>query len=465
MRHRSRSGGDRKFPGAGAWPDRRHHDEENGRPFRRRGGRMLDYGELRLLILSIISERPSHGYELIKSVEDHFGGSYTPSPGVLYPTLSWLDDIGYAVAEASEGNRKSYRITEAGEAYLAANRATVEALRARGGQCGEGGRRGPPLAVAAAMDELKSALRGQLRRPGVSQDAVERIVTILKYAARQIENDDRPTAGTPSNQTHGQENMTAHTAEPESANADTLPRIERIRHDLRRRKLTVLSVVSLTPNMIRITLGGDELDNFTSLSAGDHIKIIVPDGQGGTAMRDYTPRHYDPQNRTLVLDFAVHEAGPATQWALAVKPGDTAEIAGPRGSQVITGPIKSWLLIGDETALPSIGRRIEEMDAGLPVTSVVAVPGAEDEQVFETAASLTSHWLHREEASDAAVFIDRLRDIPLEPGTFVWVAAEGSVTKAVRAYLVEERKHPLAWLRASGYWVKGKADTTEKFGD
>lgn len=465
MRYRTRSGGDRTFPGAGAWPDRRHHDEENGHRFRRRGGRMLDYGELRLLILSIISERPSHGYELIKSVEEHFGGSYIPSPGVLYPTLSWLDDIGYAVAEATEGNRKSYRITEAGEAYLSANRAAVEALRARGEQYSEGGRRGPPLAVAAAMDDLKSALRGQLRRPGVSQDIVDRIVAILKDAARRIENDERPVTDTPSNQTPGQENMTTHAAAAENATPETLPRIERIRHELRRRQLTVLSVVSLTPNMIRITLGGDELDDFTSLSAGDHIKIIVPDGQGGTAMRDYTPRHYDPKNRTLDLDFAVHEAGPATQWALAARPGDPAQIAGPRGSQVITGPIKSWLLIGDETALPSIGRRIEEMDAGLSVTSVVAVPGAEDEQVFETAASLTTHWLHREEASDAAIFIDRLRDIPLAPGTFVWVAAEGSVAKAVRTYLVEERKHPLSWLRASGYWVKGKADTTEKFGD
>ncbi|MCX8999600.1 siderophore-interacting protein [Rhizobiaceae bacterium BDR2-2] len=244
-----------------------------------------------------------------------------------------------------------------------------------------------------------------------------------------------------------------------------LPKIERIRHELRRRQLTVLSAVSLTPNMIRITLGGDELEGFTSLSAGDHVKLFVPDGQGGTAMRDYTPRHYDPHNRTLVLDFAVHEAGPATQWALGVRPGDPAQIGGPRGSQVIGGPIRAWVLIGDETALPAIGRRIEEMEAGVPVTSIVAVPGTQDEQTFETAAALTAHWVHRTDATDAAAIIERLRDVPLEPGTFVWLAAEGSVAKAIRAYLVGERNHPLAWLRASGYWVKGKADTTEKFED
>ncbi|MDQ0322681.1 NADPH-dependent ferric siderophore reductase [Pararhizobium capsulatum DSM 1112] len=244
-----------------------------------------------------------------------------------------------------------------------------------------------------------------------------------------------------------------------------LPRLERFRHELKRRQLTVVSTERLTPNMIRIALGGEDLADFTSLSAGDHVKIFVPDGVGGTAMRDYTPRHFDTANRTLVLDFAVHDAGPATRWALDARVGDEIQIGGPRGSLVISGPIRSWLLIGDETALPSIGRRIEEMAAGTPVTSLVGIPGVEDEQVFDTKADVTSHWVHRKDPSDAAVFIERLRDIAIEPRTFVWVAAEGAVTRAIRSYLVEERKHPLAWLRAAGYWVSGKADTTEKFED
>ena len=244
-----------------------------------------------------------------------------------------------------------------------------------------------------------------------------------------------------------------------------LPRLERVRHELKRRQLTVVSTERLTPNMIRITLGGEDLDDFNSASPGDHIKIFVPDGAGGTAMRDYTPRRFDAVSRTLVLDFAVHDAGPATQWALDARPGDEVQIGGPRGSLVIGGPIRSWLLIGDETSLPSIGRRIEEMAPGLPVVSVVGVPGVEDEQVFETQAALTTHWVHRSDPADASVLIERLRDVAIEPGTFVWVAAEGAVTRAIRSYLVEERKHPLVWLRAAGYWVKGKADTIEKFED
>lgn len=411
---------------------------------------MLDYGELRLLILAIIAERPRHGYELIKSVEERFGGSYTPSPGVLYPTLSWLDDVGYATVETGDGSRKSYRITPEGEAFLAANRVTVEAVLARGGAFADHPRRGAPAEVAGAMDGLKSALRSVLRREGVSQAEVARVVAILQDAARRIETDQRTTG------------MNAPTPEPTVAD---LPRIERVRHELKRRRLTVTAIEALTPNMIRIALGGEELEGFTSLSAGDHIKIFVPDGEGGVAMRDYTPRRYDAETRTLLLDFAVHEAGPATRWAMGAKVGDTVEIGGPRGSQLITGPIRSWLLIGDETALPSIGRRIEEMAAGTLVTSVVAVPGPADEQQFETAAALTARWVHREDAADADAIIARLRDIAIAPGTFVWIAAEGAVTRAVRAYLTGERGHPLTWLRASGYWVKGKADTTEKFED
>lgn len=243
------------------------------------------------------------------------------------------------------------------------------------------------------------------------------------------------------------------------------PVIERVRHETKRRNLIVRSTEYLTPNMIRIILGGEELAGFKSLSAGDHVKIFVKDSSEGVAMRDYTPRYYDPINQTLTLDFAVHQAGPVTQWAMNAKIGDRLEIGGPRGSQIINGPIKHWLLIGDETALPSIGRRIEEMPSGTPVTSLVAVAGADDEQKFETAASLSMQWVHRSDATDASTIIQQLQDISIEPDTFIWIAAEGSVTREIRRYLVEERKHPLTWLRASGYWVKGKADTTEKFDD
>src|SRR4051812_30777633 len=74
----------------------RHHQHHRGR----HGGRLFDYGELRLLVLAMIAEQPRHGYELMQVIEERTGGSYSPSPGVIYPTLSWLEDMGYAHVEA-----------------------------------------------------------------------------------------------------------------------------------------------------------------------------------------------------------------------------------------------------------------------------------------------------------------------------------------------------------------------------
>ncbi|WP_457583649.1 siderophore-interacting protein [Ensifer canadensis] len=242
------------------------------------------------------------------------------------------------------------------------------------------------------------------------------------------------------------------------------PRIERVRHDLKRRALTVTEVERITPGMLRITLSGDDLADFVSLAPDDHVKILVPSADGTEERRDYTPRRYDAAQRTLVLDFALHEAGPITQWAMKARPGDALDVGGPRGSAVISD-VERWLLIGDETALPAIGRRIEEAAAGARITSIAAVADAGEQQAFETKAELSCHWAYRplHQATDASALLTILRSVVIEPNTFVWVAAEASVTRAIRAHLTGERGYPLSWIKASGYWVKGKADSTEKF--
>lgn len=242
------------------------------------------------------------------------------------------------------------------------------------------------------------------------------------------------------------------------------PVIQRVRHELKRRDLDVAAVERLTPHMIRVTLTGADLDGFVSASPDDHIKIFVPGLNGEMTRRDYTPRRYDPRAGTLILDFVNHDGGPAAAWARAARVGDRLEIAGPRGSQVIAGPVDEWLLIGDETALPAIGRRVEELSAHDRVTTVVAVPGADDEQAFTTPARHDAHWVHRpmEAADQAGGILDVLAGIEIPARTFVWVGAEASVAKAVRRYLLEERAIAPAWLKASGYWLKGTADASVK---
>ncbi|MBY4638895.1 PadR family transcriptional regulator [Gluconacetobacter entanii] len=198
MKHRNRhSGGhDRRVFSPEGMPapagSMRHHGRGGGRHGGRggsRGGRLFDYGEMRLLVLGLISENPTYGYELIKTIEEKFGGSYTPSPGVIYPTLTWLEEGGYIRPTGDEG-RKSYAITPEGTAFLAANRPAHEEILARAataGAEGKGNRRHGPVPVVRAMENLKTALRLRLRHGSPDPEAQARIAAVLDEAARAIE--------------------------------------------------------------------------------------------------------------------------------------------------------------------------------------------------------------------------------------------------------------------------------------
>lgn len=237
--------------------------------------------------------------------------------------------------------------------------------------------------------------------------------------------------------------------------------IVRVRHETRRRTLTVETIETLTPRMLRIGFTSAELHDFVSASPDDHIKLFFP-ASGGTnegqpVMRDFTPRSFDTQSGRLVIDFALHEAGPAILWAKGAKVGDTLEIGGPRGSKVVPDDFDWYLLIGDETALPAIGRRVEEFRADVPVITAVLVAGVGEAQTFRTQARLTSLWAIRSEADNEARVLQQVLDgigLPAGEG-FVWIAAEAGTARAIRAYLVDERGHPREWVKAGGYWVRG----------
>jgi len=240
--------------------------------------------------------------------------------------------------------------------------------------------------------------------------------------------------------------------------------IIRKRHEARRRTLTVADVIRLTPAMIRLELQGD-MEGFESLAPDDHIKLIFETDGEKPVMREYTPRAFDVAAGKLTLDFALHDAGPATDWAIHAKVGDTLSIGGPRGSSVIAPAFDWWLLIGDETALPAIGRRIEEAGAGTRIIVLGAILSEDDRQEFKAVADLTTHWVVRpeEQADDPAPVLEALKalDLPVGRG-FVWIAAEAGVARALRGHMRDERGHPAELIKAAGYWVKGKADTSDK---
>jgi DNA-binding PadR family transcriptional regulator len=151
-----------------------------------RGRRMFDGSELRLILLKLIEEQPRHGYDLIREIEERSGGAYAPSPGVIYPTLTMLDDMGQVEAKA-EGARKAFAITEAGTTELQEKQAEVEALFKRLAELGEQRARTSGGPIRRAMGNLRAVLQERLGGSEVDPETLHEIAAILDEAARKIE--------------------------------------------------------------------------------------------------------------------------------------------------------------------------------------------------------------------------------------------------------------------------------------
>jgi NADPH-dependent ferric siderophore reductase len=248
------------------------------------------------------------------------------------------------------------------------------------------------------------------------------------------------------------------------------PRVERVRHELKRRQLTVTRVERVAPSMVRIVLSGAELQGFTSLGFDDHVKLFFPSLQAGeeSARRDFTPRRFDPNTGELWIDFFLHAAGPAASWAAHVAVGDSLAVGGPKGSAVISPDgIDSHLLIGDETALPAISRRLEELPAGANALVVAEVDDF-DWPAPENQAEHEVIWVQRKAANGvpARELLERLRTLALPPGNcFAWVALESQSARAIRRYLREERGIEKQWIKAAAYWQRGEAGVHDRIED
>ncbi len=168
----------------GRGPGRGHRDDDEGRGSRRR---MFDSGELRLVLLKLIADEPRHGYDLIRSIEELTGGAYAPSPGVIYPTLTLLDDMGQIEAQQSEGAKKLFAITDAGRAELAVNAEVVEAAIARLTAVGEETQRTDSASVRRAMGNLRQVLMDRLGDRDLDKTALHDIVALIDEAAQKIE--------------------------------------------------------------------------------------------------------------------------------------------------------------------------------------------------------------------------------------------------------------------------------------
>jgi DNA-binding PadR family transcriptional regulator len=187
MRRGGRGGGHERGHGRGHGPD----EWSRGRGGFGRGGggggRIFGPGDLRLMLLALIAEKPRHGYELIKEIEQKFGGAYSPSPGSIYPTLTLLEELEHVRASATDGARKLFEITDQGRAFLSENQATLDGVLARMGLAARHmSGRAWPESVHQAMHTLKHAL---LLRPGEwSAAEADRVRKIIEDAVEAISN-------------------------------------------------------------------------------------------------------------------------------------------------------------------------------------------------------------------------------------------------------------------------------------
>ena len=244
------------------------------------------------------------------------------------------------------------------------------------------------------------------------------------------------------------------------------------------RELRVIRTTEVTPRMRRITVGGDQLGAFRTgeldvtpfrtEGADDYVKVFLPE-EGETepvlpeqhdghlhwprkpapVARAYTVRRFDAVTGELDLDFVVHGHGVGGNWARDAKPGDVLHLAGPKVSTIPPIGAEWWLLAGDETALPAIGRYVETHDDPATLHAVVLVDGPAEEQ--SDLAGVT--WVHRQAGvSDAQTLADAVRRVVPQAGDgWMWIAGEAAIVRELRA-VAKERGIPKAQLDASGYW-------------
>ncbi len=251
--------------------------------------------------------------------------------------------------------------------------------------------------------------------------------------------------------------------------------IRRVRHPFRARHVRLLAREPVSPGFVRLTLGGPELHDFTSAGFDDHVKLILPQAGlekpnlpamvGGRpqveeprpVMRDYTPLRFDPVGHTLLMDFAVHGTGPAVEWALGAPIGQWLGLAGPRGSMLLPDDLQWHWLLGDETAVPAIERRLAELPAGTRAAVRVQLADPADRRAWRSAADLDLQWV-----DSLAGAVDAL-EIPAGPG-FIWAAGENRAMALLRKQLLAKPGADPRRMRIASYWKRGEAGHHEEIG-
>lgn len=247
----------------------------------------------------------------------------------------------------------------------------------------------------------------------------------------------------------------------------------------------VVETPRLTSGMVRIVLGGPDLEGFRSTGVGDeYIRLFLPepgqwepvypratedswaydDGVDAGPMRTYTIRAADPEAGRVTVDFVCHPGGVAAEWALAARPGDRVGFNTPTGLYDPPADAGWQLLLADATGLPAAARILENTPAGIATRAVLEVAGPEEQQDIAAGSGADIAWIHGGNGHAPSRLAEVLRgtELPSGPG-YVWVAGEARATRDARKYLRRELNLPTTAYKVVGYWTDRAEEWQERF--
>ncbi|MYW90617.1 siderophore-interacting protein [Amycolatopsis rubida] len=254
---------------------------------------------------------------------------------------------------------------------------------------------------------------------------------------------------------------------------------EKVPYPIRIRRAEVVRTSAVGAGLLRVTLGGPGTNGFEAHSPDEHVKILFPDADGQLRLpeangdmlrwpkpspisREYTVRRYDPASGELDLDVALHDGGLGSDWARAVRPGETVHVAGPPGGLIVPHTYDRYLLAGDITALPALARWLEELPRTAVGWAFAEVADASEEIDLDAPDGVEVHWLHRGAAAPGSVELlaGAVREVKVPEGErlYAWIAGEAGAIKPLRRWLRDDLGLAREDCDVTGYWKRGVAD-------
>jgi len=252
--------------------------------------------------------------------------------------------------------------------------------------------------------------------------------------------------------------------------------VELIKHPMRVRTLEVRGVRKTGPIYQLITLGGDDLADFETLSPTDHVGLVPPTENGlvlpdvvddrlrwpegeRPPMREYTVRRFDPEKRELAVRVLLHGNGPVSRWAANAQVGGMVGVTGPRASKVMPDGFANYLFVGDLTAVPAVARWLSRLPEGAMAQVLMAGRSEEDVVEFQCPQPIWVLWLTDLAVPEADFLVPALKELELySPDTFAWAAGEAVAMKKVRRILLEDHGLPKENVKVTGYWRRQRPD-------